>query len=151
MGLKKEEEIRTVLQSVPEFNDFQPVFENEGYFGLYKHIMELPQAAADVVLKPLVTREASAGQTKESPGYWVSKLYNRKLPESNFDKGIFSIYLFNIVKLKKGEGIFQAAGVPHAYMEGQNVELMANSDNVLRGGLTPKHIDVSELLKHTHF
>jgi len=47
--------------------------------------------------------------------------------------------------------VFQGAGTPHAYLEGQNVELMANSDNVLRGGLTPKHIDVPELLKHTLF
>src|SRR5205085_3971116 len=59
-----------------------------------------------------------------------------------------SIYLFNVVKLNKGEGIFQAPGVPHAYLQGQNVEIMANSDNVLRGGLTTKHIDVKELLKH---
>jgi mannose-6-phosphate isomerase len=50
-----------------------------------------------------------------------------------------------------GQGIFQAAGVPHAYLEGQNVELMANSDNVLRGGLTPKHIDVPELIKNIKF
>ncbi|RME99467.1 MAG: mannose-6-phosphate isomerase, class I, partial [Bacteroidetes bacterium] len=42
--------------------------------------------------------------------------------------------------------IFQAAGIPHAYLEGTNVELMATSDNVLRGGLTSKHIDVDELL-----
>ena len=53
--------------------------------------------------------------------------------------------------MQKGEGIFQSAGVPHAYLEGQNIELMANSDNVLRGGLTPKHIDVPELMKHTLF
>ena len=64
---------------------------------------------------------------------------------------MFSIYLFNILGLQKGEGVFQAAGIPHAYLEGQNVELMANSDNVLRGGLTPKHIDVPELMKHTLF
>ena len=50
-----------------------------------------------------------------------------------------------------GQGIFQDAGVPHAYLEGQNVELMANSDNVLRGGLTPKHIDVPELIKNIKF
>ena len=50
-----------------------------------------------------------------------------------------------------GQGIFQYAGIPHAYLEGQNIELMANSDNVLRGGLTTKHIDVPELLKHTRF
>ena len=55
------------------------------------------------------------------------------------------------MNVKEGEGIFQGAGLPHAYLEGQNVELMANSDNVLRGGLTPKHIDVPELMKHTTF
>ena len=39
----------------------------------------------------------------------------------------------------------------HAYLEGQNIELMANSDNVLRGGLTPKHIDIQELIDHVIF
>jgi mannose-6-phosphate isomerase len=53
--------------------------------------------------------------------------------------------------LKKGEGIFQPAGLPHAYLEGQNVEVMANSDNVLRAGLTDKYIDVPELMKHVVF
>ncbi|HEX8279503.1 MAG TPA: mannose-6-phosphate isomerase, class I, partial [Segetibacter sp.] len=71
--------------------------------------------------------------------------------DRNADKGIFSIYFFNILKLKEGEAVFQGAGVPHAYLEGQNVELMANSDNVLRGGLTQKHIDVPELLRHIVF
>jgi len=47
--------------------------------------------------------------------------------------------------------IFQDAGLLHAYLEGQNLELMANSDNVLRGGLTPKHVDVPELMKHVKF
>jgi mannose-6-phosphate isomerase len=41
--------------------------------------------------------------------------------------------------------------VPHAYLEGQNVEIMADSDNVLRGGLTNKHVDVKELMKHIQF
>lgn len=71
--------------------------------------------------------------------------------QDQIDRGIFSIYLFNLLHLKKGEAIFQDAGVPHAYLEGQNVEIMANSDNVLRGGLTNKHIDVEELLKHLKF
>ena len=53
--------------------------------------------------------------------------------------------------MQKGEGIFQDAGIPHAYLEGVNMELMANSDNVFRGGLTIKHVDVNELLKHMIF
>ena len=71
--------------------------------------------------------------------------------ENDYYRGIFSIYFFNIVNVKKGDAVFQKAGVPHAYLEGQNIELMANSDNVLRGGLTPKHVDVTELMKHTLF
>jgi mannose-6-phosphate isomerase len=57
----------------------------------------------------------------------------------------------NILHLKKGEGIFQGAGLLHAYLEGQNIELMSNSDNVLRAGLTNKHIDIPELLAQTSF
>ncbi len=53
----------------------------------------------------------------------------------------------NLVTLRRGEGVFVPAGVLHAYVEGLGVELMAASDNVLRGGLTSKHIDVAELLR----
>lgn len=110
----------------------------------------MPQLDADKLLLPLIKREISRPHAKNEPGYWVSKLYNQ-VPENNVDKGIFSIYFFNIVQVREGEAVFQGAGVPHAYLEGQNIELMANSDNVLRGGLTPKHIDVPELLKHIVF
>ena len=75
---------------------------------------------------------------KEDEDFWAARAaitFNR-IKELNIDRGIFSIYLFNLVHLKKGEAIFQDAGVPHAYLEGQNVEIMASSDNVLRGGLT---------------
>lgn len=150
-GFKKEDELQNILSSVPEFNFLNKVFSENSYYGLYKKVMEMPQEEADELLLPLIKREINTANTKDKPGYWVSKLYNEILPGSNIDKGIFSIYFFNIVELKKGEGIFQGAGVPHAYLEGQNVELMANSDNVLRGGLTPKHIDVTELLKHIVF
>ena len=50
-----------------------------------------------------------------------------------------------------GQAVYQDAGLPHAYLEGQNVEIMSNSDNVLRGGLTTKHVDVKELMKHVKF
>jgi mannose-6-phosphate isomerase len=69
----------------------------------------------------------------------------------NTDRGIFSIYLFNLVIMRAGQALFQDAGLPHAYLEGYTMEIMANSDNVLRGGLTPKHIDVDELLQHVKY
>lgn len=117
--------------------------------------MELTQDNVDAILSGLVKREMrrklNGELNKSMPGWWAAKLFNENDEVKNVDRGVFSIYLFNIVGLQKGEGIFQAAGIPHAYLEGQNVELMANSDNVLRGGLTPKHIDVPELMKHTLF
>ena len=62
------------------------------------------------------------------------------------DAGIVVALLMNLVELRRGEAIFVPAGVLHAYVSGLGVEIMAASDNVLRGGLTPKHIDVPELL-----
>lgn len=62
------------------------------------------------------------------------------------DPGIVVALLMNLVTLRRGEGLFVPAGVLHAYLEGLGVELMAASDNVLRGGLTSKHIAVAELL-----
>lgn len=62
------------------------------------------------------------------------------------DAGIVVALLMNLITLRKGEGLFLPAGVLHAYLSGLGVELMAASDNVLRGGLTPKHVDVDELL-----
>jgi len=55
------------------------------------------------------------------------------------------------VELEPGEALYQPAGVLHAYVEGMGIELMANSDNVLRGGLTGKHVDVPELLRVLSF
>lgn len=59
--------------------------------------------------------------------------------------------LLNHVRLRPGEALFLGAGVPHAYLSGLGVEIMANSDNVLRCGLTPKHVDVPELLRIVRF
>ena len=115
----------------------------------------MAQPDVNALLGNLVKREKRRklenALTKQMPGWWVAKLFAGKEQPGNIDRAIFSIYFFNIVQLQPGEALFQGAGIPHAYMEGQCVELMANSDNVLRAGLTPKHIDVPELIKHTLF
>lgn len=67
------------------------------------------------------------------------------------DMGIFSPVFLNLVCLEPGEALYIPAGELHAYLSGVGLELMANSDNVLRGGLTPKHIDVPELLSILNF
>ncbi|GAA5066424.1 mannose-6-phosphate isomerase, class I [Streptomyces similanensis] len=67
------------------------------------------------------------------------------------DPGVLAAMLLNHVRLQPGEALFLGAGVPHAYLDGLGVEIMANSDNVLRCGLTPKHVDVPELLRVVRF
>ncbi|MGE0879523.1 MAG: mannose-6-phosphate isomerase, class I [Acidimicrobiia bacterium] len=61
------------------------------------------------------------------------------------DVGVLVALLLNLVELKPQQAIYLPAGNLHAYLEGTAVEIMASSDNVLRGGLTPKHVDVDEL------
>ncbi|HEY8619820.1 MAG TPA: mannose-6-phosphate isomerase, class I [Dermatophilaceae bacterium] len=63
------------------------------------------------------------------------------------DPGVVTSVLLNPVTLQPGEAMFVPAGGVHAYLHGMGVEIMASSDNVLRAGLTPKHVDVDELLR----
>ncbi|MGE0783664.1 mannose-6-phosphate isomerase, class I [Mycolicibacterium sp.] len=67
------------------------------------------------------------------------------------DAGVLASILLNRLSLQPGQAIYLPAGNLHAYLEGVGVEVMANSDNVLRGGLTPKHVDVPELLRVLDF
>ena len=67
------------------------------------------------------------------------------------DSGLFSPLLLNVVKLQPGEAMFLFAETPHAYLKGVALEVMANSDNVLRAGLTPKYIDIPELVANVKF
>lgn len=153
-GFKEKKKLLQTLQQTEALQPFLPVFEKEGYYGLYRQVMEMPQSQVNALWKPVLQKAASLYKNnrlqKSDPAYWACKATNNGNFE-NTDRGIFSIYFFNIVRLLPGQAIFQEAGVPHAYLEGQNIELMSNSDNVLRGGLTSKHIDVPELLKHTLF
>ena len=154
-GFKSEAKILETLENIAEFQVLVPLYKSEGLKGLYQFLMEMEQAQVDSLLSPVVKRALRNKQEgkvdRNAPDWWVAKLYENAAGILPIDKGVFSIYLFNIVCVMPGQGIFQDAGVPHAYLEGQNVELMANSDNVLRGGLTPKHIDVEELIHNIKF
>ncbi|EGR2955760.1 mannose-6-phosphate isomerase, class I [Vibrio parahaemolyticus] len=67
------------------------------------------------------------------------------------DIGVFSPFFLNIIRLEPGEAMFLNAKTPHSYVQGVGVEVMANSDNVLRAGLTSKYIDIPELISNTSF
>jgi mannose-6-phosphate isomerase len=154
-GFKSPEMISKILKEIPEFNQFKPLFLREGLTSVYELVMEMKREDALHWLMPLVKREVRKkreGQlTQSDPGWWVAKLYEKEETITELDKALFSIYIMNIVHLHPMESLFQGAGQPHAYMQGQCVELMSNSDNVLRAGLTNKHIDVQELIRLTKF
>jgi len=152
-GFRPEEEIERQLHDVNEFAPLRPLFISGGLEGLYRAVMTAPQEEVDAWLRPLLTRlEVQKPDDPDKPDYWALKAaHTFPLPDGRLDRGIFSVYLLNLLHLKPGEGTFQDAGVLHAYLQGTNVELMANSDNVLRGGLTPKHVDVAELLTTVTF
>jgi mannose-6-phosphate isomerase len=67
------------------------------------------------------------------------------------DMGLFAPLLLNVITLQPGEAMFLYASTPHAYLQGVGLEAMASSDNVLRAGLTPKHMDVDALLANVEF
>jgi mannose-6-phosphate isomerase len=154
-GFKPEDELKKVLGDTPELQFLLPVFEKKGYEGLYKEVMTMDQQEVNKHLQPLLDRiiplYEKGSLDKDQEDFWAARAALTFNQPGVVDRGIFSIYFFNLLHLKEGEAVFQGANMPHAYLEGQNMEIMANSDNVLRGGLTVKHIDVGELMKHVQF
>ncbi|MFE7549586.1 mannose-6-phosphate isomerase, class I [Streptomyces gardneri] len=116
------------------------------------------EAALREVLTALLTadREEMAHTVAEAAAA-ADRLGGEHAPFANLahhfpgDPGVIAAMLLNHVRLQPGEALYLGAGVPHAYFDGMGVEIMANSDNVLRCGLTPKHVDVAELLRVVRF
>jgi len=154
-GFLAPELLESRLNEFEYFHSLIEQFNGSDYKKLYSYFMQLSAEKSDAILKPLLQEAIESVRLgkvdKSHPHWWANKYYNGVVPDANIDKGIFSIYILNIVAVKKFQGVFQGAGLLHAYLEGQNIELMANSDNVLRGGLTPKHIDIDELIQHVQF
>jgi mannose-6-phosphate isomerase class I len=165
-GFRPLEQIAEMLRTIPELHSIMPDFPEKLVRTettvqarrallqeLYGAMMTTPQSQADRLLNTLITRLARTDTSdKNDPGYWAARASETFCPvDGHCDRGIFSIYLLNLVHLRPGQGMFQPAGTLHAYLEGVTVELMANSDNVLRGGLTPKHVDVPGLMKILSF
>lgn len=117
----------------------------------FSSLMQAPAASA----RELATATATACQARLARGNarfadelgWVARL-GELYPG---DIGVVSSLLLNLVRLAAGEAVYLPAGNLHAYLGGTGVELMASSDNVLRGGLTPKHVNVPELLRVLDF
>ncbi|MEV0621887.1 mannose-6-phosphate isomerase, class I [Nonomuraea sp. NPDC050404] len=105
-------------------------------------------AMLDDAARPLRAEAERALLDSRDPGLVVYGDIARACPG---DPGIIAALLLNHVRLSPGQALYLGAGVPHAYLGGIGVEIMANSDNVLRCGLTSKHVDVPELMRVVDF
>ncbi|MFJ9839054.1 mannose-6-phosphate isomerase, class I [Kitasatospora sp. NPDC101155] len=118
--------------------------EAEALRGALAAVLTMDDRTAERIARE--TTQALAESDDGDPD-WEYAPYARIAKDFPEDRGLIAAFLLNHVRLRAGEALYLGAGVPHAYLSGVCVELQANSDNVLRAGLTPKHIDVPELLK----
>lgn len=138
---------------LPSLNDilapFLAIPTKETLQQLFSTILQMDEAKKTRVVKELLNFEPTQEEDVEVIDAFrliaeLAKLYP-------CDVGLFSPLFLNVVELQPGEAMFLFAETPHAYLKGVGVEVMANSDNVLRAGLTPKYIDVPALLANTKF
>jgi len=143
-AFKNAERVSSVLQILER----RPT--EAGLAELFSTLLELsPDQRADLAQETLAQcalLSAAAGQFQRE-FTWATRI-GELYPG---DVGILIALLLNLVQLAPGEAIYLPAGNLHAYLQGVGVEIMANSDNVLRGGLTPKHVDPVELLRVLEF
>ncbi len=112
-------------------------------------LLSVQSSAADCVAQVIAL--AGSSEAMHTPSAVTFRTIRELAAHYPGDPGVVIAALLNRVTLRPGECLFAAAGVLHAYLHGVGIELMTASDNVLRGGLTPKHVDTGELLRVLSF
>jgi len=148
-GFRAPGEIRYLLRFIGIPASMLPHFQGQDEDALKNLFTTLLTMSRDSQ-RHLVSNVLSAARehAASNPVYeWIIRL-QQAFP---YDVGVLAPVLLNLFHLKPGEALSIDAGELHSYLDGAGIELMANSDNVLRGGLTEKHIDAQELLKIVSF
>ncbi|MGR5388409.1 mannose-6-phosphate isomerase, class I [Vibrio crassostreae] len=132
-----------------ELNVLKANADSDSLKSFFSAIMSLEGERKEAALDELYAAHARSAKTvmgREALQYSIE--FKQHYPG---DIGLFAPLMLNTVELAPGEAMFLFAETPHAYVQGTGLEIMANSDNVLRAGLTPKYIDVPELIDNTIF
>jgi mannose-6-phosphate isomerase len=151
-GFRQIEETLSLLEEarVPDLAEIVSFLRShpnrDGLKKFFNHLMTTDSGKQRKIVEQAVN-SAEKRTHEESVWTWMIKL-NAEYPG---DMGVLSPIFLNLVRLEPQQAMYLPAGELHGYLEGVGIELMANSDNVLRGGLTPKHIDVQELLAVLNF
>ena len=123
----------------------------DGLRAVFTTWITLPQPDLDVLVPAVLDGAVSYIRSGETEFVDEARTVLELGEQYPGDAGVLAAMLLNRIVLAAGEGIYLPAGNLHAYLRGIGFEVMANSDNVLRGGLTPKHVDVPELLRVLDF
>lgn len=147
-GFLPENEIAQNLNKYPEIFEFAGCDNTASPEEVYRAIMvkHAEKIKLAAVLESI--RQAILIQPNSSA---AEKEFLNQYEIFGTDIGLLSFFFFNFIELHEGQGVFTGAGVPHAYIHGSIVECMANSDNVVRAGLTSKFTDVDTLLRVLHY
>lgn len=156
-GFAEPEHTVAVLQElgVPELDRYLTLLagqpDEEGTRALFSTLITIPSSAILELLSAVL--EACVAKVREGTSrYLVHYRTAMDLAERyRDDAGVLASFMLNRLTLRPGEAIYLPSGNLHAYLSGSGVEIMGNSDNVLRGGLTPKHVDVPELMRVLDF
>ncbi len=127
-------------------DEFADILNSKGTKGLFHTLMTMDDARKNEVVEDAVGH-ATASSKDDPVSEWIIRLYD----EYPGNIGVLSPLFLNLICLEPGQAMFLPAGELHSYLDGLGIELMANSDNVLRGGLTLKHMDVPALLQTLNF
>ena len=143
-------ELLAALQ-VSELDGYLPLLAgHDGLRATFTTLLSLGGEAREQLVAATV---AGCRRLAERDGPWAGPARASALAAEDFpgDIGAVLALLLNYVRLAPGEAIYLGAGNVHAYLRGMCIEILANSDNVLRCGLTPKHVDIPELLRVADF
>jgi len=147
-GFRPLEEIEDALARMPEIEALLPS-ASSGIEALLRAWFARPDAEVHAALAAVMGRIATETPSPDTPEAWAIRA--QQALGGKPDRGLLLVFMLELVHLEPGQAIFLPAGVPHAYLRGAGVELMASSDNVLRAGLTPKYVDPETLLEVVRF
>ncbi|MFJ8659655.1 mannose-6-phosphate isomerase, class I [Streptomyces sp. NPDC093795] len=128
----------------PYVETLRVVPEPQALAEVFRAFLRPPTGLIDAVARALAVAVAGSGEPCIAAYDRIAQIYPG-------DAGLLSSLMLRYVELSPGEALFLGAGVPHAYLSGLGVEIMASSDNVLRCGLTSKHVDTEELTRVVRF
>lgn len=156
-------EIAIVLDKMTALVGFKPVNQIIKTLNEYPEIVQFiggstkhPESVIKILIKKSQTNQKELAHTvakinrrilAKRKQNEIEKYFLKLYKKYNADLGLLLIFFLNLVHLKKGEAIFTEPGLPHAYLKGNILECMSNSDNVIRAGLTSKFKDIDSLLK----